>query len=125
MRDDGKAREYRGVSIHRHPRNSMGLRWRAADPTGRGHELRSDTLEGMRQLIRDALTVRDGDYGNPARRGSVLRTRSVPLVQTIDRGTCDVRHFMAPNLAAADAAARDYAERGVLPDLPTMRVGWL
>lgn len=67
----------------------------------------------------------DGDYGNPARRGSVLRARGVPLVQTIDRETCDVRHFVAPNLAAADAAARDYAERGVLPDLPLMKVGWL
>ena len=44
---------YRNVTIYPASRNSSGIRWTAM--TGDGITLRADTLEGMRQLIRERL----------------------------------------------------------------------
>jgi hypothetical protein len=50
--------QYRGVDIDRHGPNSMGLRWIARNPREIGPVyLRADTLAGMRDLIRYALSV--------------------------------------------------------------------
>lgn len=47
-----KTYTYMGVLITRAGLNSSGIRWHAFGPNG---QLRAETLEGMRQLIREQL----------------------------------------------------------------------
>lgn len=52
---------YRGVSIQRCSTNSSGMRWYAM--LGAGTILKSDTLSGIKSLVRNAL----GPHDLPAR----------------------------------------------------------
>lgn len=45
-------RTYRGYIIERAGLNASGIRWECLTEKGR---LRSDTLEGLKQMIRDSL----------------------------------------------------------------------
>lgn len=49
-RSMAQPREYRGVIIFPAERNSSGIRWTAR--MDKGYALRSDTLEGIKELIR-------------------------------------------------------------------------
>jgi hypothetical protein len=46
---DAKIRTYRGVNIH--PKNVHGMYWALVN----GGQVAADTVDGMKQLIRDAL----------------------------------------------------------------------
>lgn len=43
---------YKGINVYPADRNSSGIRWTALGPNGR---LRADTMQGMKQLITEAL----------------------------------------------------------------------
>lgn len=45
---------YKGVNVYQAGRNSSGIRWHAL---GNGSYLRSDTKQGMRELINDMLAT--------------------------------------------------------------------
>ena len=46
-------RQYKGITIERASMNSSGIRWTAS--TGNGLVLKADTLEGIKQLISNAI----------------------------------------------------------------------